>query len=251
MEPLEKYKQPHKDPFLEDIHERVELPKSYTQICCPNCNEDVPTEEINIHDKIGKCNSCQGVFSIEDQLKGLSTISQKIKQEILRPEGIEMFYYKDELELSYHQPVVWFEWIILILSTLFIMPGIVISIEEKVFMPFILLTIVPIIIGLIYAIRHKAKHRIYITIDDKELIVQRKPRKFIRDKSYYTRDIDQIYIKKRPDLGLWNIMMIVDEGEGQKHIKLTTASSASKAKFLEQEIESHLNIQDIVVPEED
>lgn len=251
MEPIEDYKEPFKDPFLDAIKDRVELPKSYTQICCPNCSADVPTEEINIHDKIGKCNSCQGIFSIEDQVEGLSHTSQKLKQEILRPEGIEMFYYQDELEISYQQPATVMEWIMASITGMMMMPGIIIGIEDKLLGPFLIFTVVPLILGSLYYLWHKAKHKTYLIIDKQELTVQRRPRKFIRDKSYYTKDINQIYIKKRADIGLWNIMMIIDEGEGQKHIKLTSASSASKAKFLEQEIESHLGIQDVVVPEED
>ena len=51
-------------------------------------------------------------------------------------------------------------------------------------------------------------------------------------------------------MGDWQLLMIIDEGDGHKHIKLTSVSTVSKAKYLEQVIEGHLDIQDVVVPEE-
>ena len=77
----------------------------------------------------------------------------------------------------------------------------------------------------------------------------RRPKKFIKDKSYMVNDIDQVYLKKEHNL--YSIHMIVNNAMGQKHISLITGlNSMSKARYLEQEIERHLDIVDRSVPEE-
>jgi hypothetical protein len=43
--------------------------------------------------------------------------------------------------------------------------------------------------------------------------------------------------------------MIINGLEGQKHEKLITVNTLSKAKYLEQEIERYLQIEQRVVPE--
>ena len=43
--------------------------------------------------------------------------------------------------------------------------------------------------------------------------------------------------------------MIINESKGQKHQKLLTLDTISKAKFPEQEIEDYLFIEDRKVPE--
>jgi len=256
MEPKEKYKQAYKKPLHKLDDKRVELPKAIKQICCPTCNSEVPNEEVNIHDKIAKCNSCEGIFSFEDQISELKHTNQqlkktqKIKQEILRPEGIELFYYGDDLEIVFEQPATWLEWLFLPIGLMTILPGIIISLDEKIIGPALLLSFLPAFIITAYSYWRYKKHRVFISVDEKELLVQWRPRKLKFDKAFSTKDITQIYVKKRPDLNLYAIKMIVDNGDGQKHINLTSIKSASKAKFLEQEIEKYLKIQDVVVPEE-
>jgi len=90
----------------------------------------------------------------------------------------------------------------------------------------------------------------YVTVNDRYVIIQLKPKFLSKIKVYNVQDIDQIYVYKNPNGSYWDVKMILNEGKGQKHVKLTTLNSASKAKFLEQEIEQHLQIQDVVVPEE-
>ena len=50
-------------------------------------------------------------------------------------------------------------------------------------------------------------------------------------------------------MGYYTIHMIINGLEGQKHEKLMTVKTLSKAKYLEQEIERYLKISDREVPE--
>ena len=81
----------------------LELPKDYQIVSCPSCNLAVPATDLNIHDKIGKCCECNALFPLQDTINLLlqATTVDQPKQTILRPEGIEVFEFKNELELSF------------------------------------------------------------------------------------------------------------------------------------------------------
>ena len=244
---LKEYGESYKEPLSGYEDHRVELPKTFKIISCPNCSNEIPAANLNLSNKIGKCGSCHGVFSIEEDIKSLQTARQKIKQEILRPEGIELFHFQDELEISFEQPMTWLEWPFIFLLMILMMTGIGISIESSGIIPFFTLTVVPLLLSLLYFRRKKAKHRIVLSMDEQFLNISWRPKKFHADQKYDLDDIQQLYVRK---LDSWYIYMIVDQGNGQKHIKLTSLNTPSKAKYLEQEMESYLNIQDVVVPEE-
>ena len=247
---MEEYKESHKDPISDFEDERVDLPETFRIICCPNCASEVPADHLNINDKIGKCGSCQAVFSIEKDIQGLQLNKQKIKQEILRPEGIELFEFKEELEISFEQPMNGFEWVMFIVVMIAFMGGSIVSIETQNVYPFLAFAIVPTILSILYYIRRKSKHRKFIFIDDHYLSIMWRPNLFNTNQRYAIDDISQLYVKFNPNMGDWQLRMIIDEGHGQKHVKISSVNTASKAKYLEQVLEAQLGIQDVVVPEE-
>lgn len=249
MNPKEPYKSSYKDSSLFTNESRVDLPQSYTHICCANCNTEIPADNININENIAKCNACNAIFSITEDVKKITISPQKVKQEILRPEGIELFYYDNELEIAMAQPFTWLEFVFIMLFTFVSIPGIVISIAEKTPLPFIILTLIPFVLLIGYFIWMAKRHKVYINVDDHNLYIDRRPRKLIKDKVYRKKDIQQLYIKKNGTYS--TVMMIINEGRGQKHVKICTLNSISKGKYIEQEIEALLHIQDTVVPEED
>lgn len=246
MEPLEEYKQPHKE-FLDlsDIDSGKSL---FSKVCCPSCEKDITADHLNIQDKIGKCIDCNVVFPFDDQLKGFNHGSQKLKQEILRPEGIELFSYKDELELSFRASASVMDIFVFIFGFMHVFPLLGVGLEKGLAVPIIMAAALSLFLLLYLIMRWTQKK--YVTINERHVIIESKPKFLSRFKSFDTRDINQIYVYKNPNGSYWELKMILDEGKGQKHIKLTTLNSASKAKFLEQEIERHLGIQDVEVPEE-
>ena len=247
---MEEYKESYKDPVSDFEKDRVDLPDTFRIICCPNCASEVPADNLNINDKIGKCGSCQAVFSIEKDIQGLQLNKQKIKQEILRPEGIELFEFKEEMEISFEQPMTAFEWVMFTVVMIAFMGGSIVSVESKNIYPFLFIAIVPTVLSLLYYIRRKSKHRKFITIDDHYLDIIWRPNLFNTNQRYAINDISQLYVKPNPNMGDWQLIVIIDEGHGQKHVKLSSVNSISKAKYLEQVIEAQLGIQDVVVPEE-
>ncbi len=67
---------------------------------------------------------------------------------------------------------------------------------------------------------------------------------------FAANEIDQLYLTPSSDgMGYYTIHMIINGLEGQKHEKLMTVKTLSKAKYLEQEIERYLDISDSEIPD--
>jgi hypothetical protein len=240
-EPLEQYKVELKELDLDS-------PSAFKKIGCPSCEADVPAENININDKIAKCGNCHVVFPFHDEVADLMD-SKKAKQEVIRPEGIDMFYYRNELDITIQQPLLVAEGMIAgfvpVFAALFIA---IYFIKGTIPLAFPLVTSLISIASWINLFARR-NHKVHISMDDRHLSIIRRPKKFIKDQHYRINDIDQIYVKG--PAGMTSVYMIVNSAMGQKHVKLiSSVDSLSKARFIEQEIERHLSIPDRRIPEE-
>lgn len=243
-EPIEQYKL--------DLKKLDKDSSDFKKINCPSCSSETPAADINIQDKIAKCSSCNVVFSIETKVSSLLA-KPVLKQEVIRPEGIDIFYFQDDLDITIKQPVSAGEIILacfvpfftLIFTALFFFPK-----NGGSGPPAIFPVVSWILSGLLLAnFINRSKHKIHIVVDDKMLSIYRKPKKFVKDKHFNNNEVNQIYVTKINHL--FSIVAIVDGLDGQKHVPLIKGlTSFSKARFLEQEIERHLNIEDRGVPEE-
>lgn len=241
-EPLEQYKMELKEVELD-------TPSPFKKIGCPSCEADVPADNININDKIAKCSNCHVVFPFEAEISHLTQSQPKIKQEVLRPEGIDMFYYKDELDITIKQPLLVTEGMIAGFVPVFAFMFIAIYFSKGTIpLAFPLVTSLISIAAWINLFARR-NHKIHIAMDDRHLSIIRRPKKFIKDQHYRINDIDQVYIKG--PTGMTSLYMIVNGNKGQKHVKLiSNIDSISKARFIEQEVERHLGIPDRSIPEE-
>lgn len=237
--PLEKEKYK-----LEELE--FDLPVDYTKLSCPSCSSDILSDDININDKIAKCGSCHAIFPFHKEIEYLLA-PDTARQEIIRPEGIDIFRFRDNIELTVKQPLTVLETILISLASALIFL-IVVGLVEG--LPSLVLGgLFGGIITILYALIQHYRHKIHLTISQRFLTVKWKPRKHISEKTYLVEDIDQIYLRNTP-VGL-AVFMIVNSANGQKHVKLIPkVSSISKAKYLEQEIEKYLGIEDKRVPEE-
>jgi len=86
----------------------------------------VPADNININDKIAKCGGCHAVFPFQHEIDKLLN-ARKPKQTVLRPDGIDLYAYQNELEIAVKQPtigwdvipwIVW-PWIPILFTALF------------------------------------------------------------------------------------------------------------------------------------
>ena len=97
----------------------LEFEETFKRIKCPSCSNNVPADNININDKIAKCNTCDVVFPFEKEIAQFLP-QQRIKDEVLRPEGVEIYHHRDELNISIKQPFTALEIILMAFSPLFI-----------------------------------------------------------------------------------------------------------------------------------
>jgi len=239
--------------------EEVDLDSSTVvhKIHCPDCSTIVPMNNLNIQTNIAKCNSCNGIFSIRELVNHIAD-AKHITQEVLKPEGIEIFTFKDELDISVAQrwqqvegliamlfPFIVFS--VAILVSVFVLP------EHMRIVGVLALLTVSFASYISYFLARK-KHKTNIHVNKQYLHIEQRPKKFVKDKIYKVEDIDQIYIKAGPHMSGTkggSVHMIVNTPEGQKHVLLLgTMNSLSKAKYVEQEIEKHLGITNKRVPDE-
>lgn len=241
----------YKEPYQLKLKKLKELTeKNYHEVNCPKCQQNILGDGININDKIAKCNACGVVFSFQKEISHL-TNPQRVKQEIFRPEGIDVFQFKNALDFTIQQPYSVSQGILggigipfaLILTIAFIVKGGTVIIPALFFW---LMSAYPI-----YSWVTHSKRKIYVNIDKHSINVQWRPKSFIKDKSYDKTDIEQLYGKRNAGTGHYDIYMIVNGLDGQKHIKLIpNLDSKSKARYMEQEVEKHLGIMDREVLEE-
>lgn len=243
MEPLDQYKNPNYEEFLDLDKLEKDQTQKFVKISCPCCNNQVPSDNLNLEKAIGKCGSCDAVFPFDENIKKLTDKVQKGTSKVLRPEGIEMFYFGDELEMSFGQHFDWFDFVMFFITFLGTMFGFMYWLESGSGILQLMLGLSPLILGIAYLIK-RLKFKKYIKVNKDNIHVMLRPNKLLKDKSYAVSQVQQLYT-----VGGY-LMMMVDEGKGQKHIKLATTNTVSKAKFLEQEIESFLNIEDVAVPGE-
>jgi len=250
MSPLADYKQPYKEDFLDLNKPDLSQANNVIEISCPKCENTIAAGDLNIDDKLAKCTSCNVVFSFHKEISVLKNEHRKTRQRILRPEGIDMFHFNDELELSFKQSFSLAEQFMFLLVPFFslVMVGSLAqtSLHSLIIASPFLISILATILYFIFRIRQVK----YIKVDSNGLRVLKHPNVLKTTEVYDADHIGQLYVKHDSSSGSWKLMMLVDEGDGQKHVKLTQLKTASKAKFLEQEIESYLKLEDVVVPEE-
>ena len=239
-EPIKDYKPAEK---LELPKVKKEFPKVFKKIICPSCKESVNADQLNLEKSIAKCGSCHVVFSIEEELSNLNT-KNEIKQEVFRPEGIDLFYYKDDMEITLdghvnQWDIVWF--------TLFL-PGFIFTLIA--YFNNNLSILVPLILFLgsilfLYRLINYKKNSTYIDVNKESIRVNHRTNNLKKDVIFSAEDIDQVYLKHSSTQGgYFELKLIVNGPQGQYHKNLLTVNTLTKAKYLEQEIEKYLGIED-------
>lgn len=225
------------------------LDKTFRKVTCPSCDKEVDADNINLQNSLAKCGGCNSIFSIEKDIEILKT-SEEVKQEFIRPEGIDLFYFKNSMDITVQQHVQGLDMLGLVFSPILAIFSFLIFFIKGT------ISIYPPIgftLGAIYFIYKSLNYqnnKTYIDISDKYLNIKARPKHFSKDRSFEIDEIDQLYIKHAADgSGYFTLFMIVNGINGQKHEKLLTVNTLSKAKYMEQEIEKRLNIEDRKVPE--
>lgn len=246
-EPIERYK-PAEKLDLKEI--KNEFPKVFEQVHCPSCSKTVVADNLNLQNSVAKCSTCNVIFSISEQIKNVSA-SGEMKQEVFRPEGIELFYYKDDLDITIQQHIQGLDvWGLVLFPVIALFSISIYFLGEQSISPFIPIAFSIAAFYFIHRAYNYTNNKTYIDVNNNYLSIKSRPKHFKKDKTYNADEIDQLYIKYAVDgSGYFSIYMIINSIDGQKHKKLITVNTLSKAKYLEQEIEKYLNIENRKVPE--
>ena len=222
----------------------------FTKINCPSCEKEVPAENLQLNDKIGKCNHCNVVFPFHDNIANL-LIHESPKEEVSKPEGIDVVHFQNELDFTIEQPYPVLNAIglftFLFFGFLFTM---VYFKKGGDFLLFFSGFLFLAGIWNLYPILTRSKNKIYLNIDRHNLTVKWRPKKMIKDTTFDVQEIDQVYLKIIDGVN-YSLYVILNGIDGQKHIPLlhNIGTSLAKARYLEQEIEKHLGIKDRKVSE--
>jgi len=234
---------------LREIHE--EQSQKFEKISCPSCSTHISADNLNLQNKIGKCNNCDVIFSLDKEVEKLKS-NNIVKQHVLRPAGIDLFSFKDDLEITIQRSVSGFDAFaagFLSLMTLVFFIAHFDGGNVSIFIP------VGLFIAFVYYLYkcfNHSKNKTYLEVNKKELNIKSVPNTFSKDESYVSENIDQVYIRKSATMGgYYDVNLLINDSSGQIHKKLLHINSLSKAQYLEQEIEKHLGIKDRKVMEED
>ncbi len=241
--PIEKVKL--KDLSLDDS-------KAYHKVICPSCKDSINVANIELKTEMGKCNSCNVIFSISDEIKNVKQEKEK-RQEFLRPDGIDLFFFKDEMDITIRDHMGGEEWGIHLLVHA-ITGGLALNYfaADNPLSPYFVIIAALLSIYFMYkAAVFTKNNKTFIDINSETLNIKSRPKRILRqDKTYSSSDIDQVYLKHDPNGGAHiQVVLIVNHIDGIKHENLCIVSNLAKAKYLEQEIENYLKIKDRKVPE--
>lgn len=228
------------------------------KINCESCGSEIPAANINLQDRMAKCDNCNNIFSIKSLIDGISPPSSPespqphySKAEISMPKGISVDEGYEGLEITrkWFGPIAIFLTFFCIFwdgSILFALRMIISSGEP---MTALFLSIHAIAgIGLTYWCISLYVNKTIITVNSYLIRVKHTPLPFPGSKDFQLDRLEQVYTKERVVRGkngysYYYDLYIIDAND--KHTKvLPNLQNKEQALFIEQEIERYLDIED-------
>jgi hypothetical protein len=225
-------------PFMEEKANDI-----FINIGCPSCKEQVSAENIELQSRLAKCSNCNAVFSVKKEIGDLQ-YNNPFKEKIVRPEGVESFHFRNELEIELDQPYPVLDTILLTLTPFVVMITMLLYFK-KGFSFALAIGIVCILLFVKGAVRYanRKKYKTYLTMDKDYIDVQHRPKSLTSDKRYSVANLDQVYVRQTVDgLGLFFVMN-GENGQRDEQV-LGRVTKTAKLKYIEQEIEQYLKIKD-------
>ncbi|WP_420629125.1 hypothetical protein [Candidatus Leptofilum sp.] len=227
---------------------------------CPKCGTEILSENMNLDRMIAKCNRCHSVFSFADRL---DTPTTPAKLDAPQPEKVRVENSGTDLTLHWR----WFSWYI-VPMTLFALfwNGIILfgfggafffadSGELPSFASLLPLLILPhfwVGLALIYYVLTGYLNKTVVTVNYGQLSVQHGPLPWWGNKRYEPSHIVQLYTKENRSRfrrntwsGSFEVHVILKKGTHQK--LLSGLDSSEHGLFVEQALETYLNITDHAV----
>jgi hypothetical protein len=227
-----------------------------TEIHCPNCRTRVLAENINMEKMAAVCAGCNHVFSFEEEL----VKATYEKSEVLLPPGIDAFSLPSELniEIDWRKSQSGFITFFTIFWNALLIPFVVVGITTGEYGMLLGISVHLLVgISLLYYTLACFMNKTFVMVDHYNLHVEHKPLRipFYPDRHIPVGELDQLFIEKyvasrtngRPDYAFAVNVRLTNQ-ETLKIIK--GLKNMHQARYIEQEIERFLRIEDRPVEEE-
>lgn len=232
------------------------------KIYCESCGSEIPAANINLQDRMAKCESCNNIFSISQLLDGMApqrpSPAQKesyfAKAEISLPKGISVDQDYDGLIITRK----WFNLTTIFLTFFcafwdgFMIMWFSISISTEAYEMAAFGSIHAIVgICLTYWCIASYINKTTIKVSSYLIKIKHSPLPFPGSKEFTISQLEQVYAKERVVRGkngttTYYDLYIID---GNKHTKVVSnLINKEQALYIEQEIEKYLDIEDRYVP---
>jgi hypothetical protein len=224
---------------------------------CPQCQSPVPASNVNIQELAAKCDRCQTVFFFD---RDGSRPDPPARPAVELPDGMKVSRMLGELELSYswRRHASGFLLVFGLFWNAMLIPFVLVAVSSGQYMIFLGIGLHLLVgIGLLYYILASFLNSTYITVTSFELQIEHRPLPVpMRSKRVLSaRQIAQLYTSKYTSSrtnGQPNWSFAVDALlQNQSRVRLLSGlKTAGYARYLEQEIERFLNLEDRRVKEE-
>lgn len=218
---------------------------------CPNCGASIRSEDINIDQLIAKCSQCHTLFGFDTMLKQV----KRTRPEVPLPPGIEAMSYLSELnlEISWRKTTnAGFFIFFTIFWNAILIPFIVVALTQGEWVILLFISIHLLVgLSLLYYTLTILLNVTYITVNRRELIIEHKPLQmpFYPNRRLPVSDLDQLFIDKYVESRTNNspnfAYAVRALSKGDKRIRIVKGlKNQDQARYIEQEVERFLNIED-------
>lgn len=221
------------------------------EIYCDKCHASIPTKNIDIKDKIGKCDECNNIFNIKSQINVLLT---KERSKIELPKNLKIEKHRTSMLIirTWFGPAIIFLTLFCVIWDGIVGTFIIALLIKGQYAPLLFLSIHGTI-GLVITYFTIAGYinKTFIDVDSSNIKITHRPLPWPGQKSISLEKISQLYSKKKmyhTKNGVhykYEIHIIRENNKDE--ILINNLEKEEQALFIEQEIESFLKIEDRAV----
>lgn len=240
------------------------------KIYCESCGSEIPAANINLQDRIAKCESCNNIFSISKLLDGIAPPKQSSqessgyyqKSDVPLPKGVTVEQDYEGLKITRK----WFNLTAIFLTIFclfwdgFMVMWFAISISTGAYEMAAFGSIHAIVgICITYWCIALYLNKTTITVSSYLIKVHHSPLPFPGSKEHNIDQLNQVFIKERVRTShssgeyssssrYYTYDIYILDGNNKETKILSNLNDKSQALYIEQEIEKYLDIEDRYVP---
>jgi len=231
------------------------------QLSCPNCSARIPADHIHLNNLMAKCASCDSVFNFSEQVGQPRRFASE-KQNVLMPTGFEVLELRSQLDMEINWRKTSGNKTFLFIFTIFwnacLIPFVLVALTSGEWMIMLFLSLHLMVgIGFLYYTLAVLLNTTYVNVTPRHITINHKPLNVIGrpEHNISAGDVEQLYVNKystgktnnRPTyaFGVYAVL------NGGRQIALVKGlRHPDQARYIEQEVEHFLNIEDELMEEE-